>query len=67
MKYKHNMTPEERELFCLECLIAFNVACRDSLSKKHEKGLIRQYNQRIARLIGERNKLVPDKDTYYGA
>ena len=67
MKYKPNMTEEEKELFYTECLIALNKVCRDSLSKKHEKVLIRQYNQRIARLIGKRNKLVPDKDTYYGA
>ncbi len=67
MKYKPDMTPEEKELFCLECLIAFNVACRNSLHPKYEDTLRKQYNMSIMRLIQKRNALDKTEQPYYGA
>lgn len=67
MKYKPDMTEEEKELFYTECLIALNKVCRDSLHPKYEDTLRRQYNMSIMRLIQKRNALEKKQEPYFGA
>ena len=67
MKYKPNMTPEEKELFYTECLIALNVVCRNSLNQEKEPELTEQYNIKILQLLQEKNNLDKTEQPYYGA
>lgn len=61
------MTPEEKELFYTECLIALNVVCRNSLHREQEQELIESYNKNILRLLHKRNALNKTEQPYYGA